>query len=110
MARNSVNQQITCFSVPREGFVENVVNNDKLDKKQLRVIAMLLTELEGWPEEKTYADNDPDNFRRVDADAIARTLGYKKSDVKCILEELVDLHIIQEGRSKTVKKGYRFTF
>ena len=110
MARNSVNQQITCFSVPREGFMENVVNNDKLDKKQLRVIAMLLTELEGWPEEKTYADNDPENFRRVDADAIARTLGYKKSDVKCILEELVDLHIIQEGRSKTVKKGHRFTF
>ena len=34
----------------------------------------------------------------------------KKSDVKCILAELVDLHIIQEGRSKTVKKGYRFTF
>ena len=110
MARNSVNQQITCFSVPREGYMENVVNNDKLDKKQLRVIAMLLTELEGWPEAKTYAYNDPENFRRVDADAIARTLGYKKSDVKCILEELVDLRIIQEGRSKTVKKGYRFTF
>lgn len=32
MARNSVNQQITCFSVPREGYMENVVNNDKLDK------------------------------------------------------------------------------
>ena len=110
MARNSVNQQITCFSVPREAYMENVVNNDKLDKKQLRVIAMLLTELEGWPEAKTYSDNDPENFRRVDADAIARTCGYKKSDVKCILEELVDLHIIQEGRSKTVKKGYRFTF
>ena len=44
MARNSVNQQITCFSVPREGYMENVVNKDKLDKKQLRVIAMLLTE------------------------------------------------------------------
>ena len=110
MARNSVNQQITCFSVPREGFIEHVVNNDKLDKKQLRVISMLLTELEGWPESKTYAENVPVNFRKVEADAIARTLGMKKSDVKCILAELVDLHIIQEGRSKTVKKGYRFTF
>ena len=50
MSRNSVNQQITCFSVPREAFLERVVNNDELDKKQLRVVLMLLTELEGWPE------------------------------------------------------------
>ena len=40
MARNSVNQQITCFSVPREAFLERVVNNDELDKKQLRVVLM----------------------------------------------------------------------
>ena len=110
MARNTVNQQITCFSVPREDFLERVVNNEELDKKQLRVILMLLTELDGCKEEKTYSDNDPANFKKVEADSIARTLGMKKSDVKCILEELVDLHIIQEGRSKTVKKGYRFTF
>lgn len=109
-SRNSVYQQITSFSVPREGFLEHIVSNEKLDKKQLRVILVLLTEIDGWPEEKTYNDNDPYNFKKVNASQIAITLGLKKSDVKCILEELVDLHIIQEGRSNTVKHGYRFTF
>lgn len=110
MTRNSVYQQITCFSVPRDGFLERIVHCDKLDKKQIRVIMVLLTEIDGWPEEKTYSENDPCNFKKVDAGQIAITLGLKKSDVKCILHELVDLHIIQEGRSNTVKHGYRFTF
>ena len=50
------------------------------------------------------------NFKKVDPAQIANMLGYKKGDVKCILEELVDEGILQEGGSNTVKHGYRFTF
>lgn len=41
MARYSVYQQIKTFTVPREGFLERVVYNTKLDKKTASCYAIL---------------------------------------------------------------------
>ena len=109
MARNSVYQQLTCFTVPRENFLNMVVYNENLSKKDLRVLMLLLTKLEGInPNQETYKDRD--NYIKISPGNIAKDLGLSKREVLNAIDNLLDEDIIQEGSSKTVKCGYRFTF
>ncbi len=106
---NSVNQTKTTFSVPREPFIEEVVCNKHLSKKDYRVCLLLLTHLSGYWR-GTGRTKDPGNYKSVSVSQMADTLGYSKSEVKECIRNLVDLRIIEADDSNTVKNGYRFRF
>ena len=109
MAANSVHQAKTVFSVPRESFMELIVCNKDLSKKDYRVCLLLLTYLNGfW--RGTGRIEDPGNYRSISFSQMADTLGYSKSEVKECVNHLLDMRILEEDNSCTVKNGYRFRF
>lgn len=109
MIAADVRQSKTVVSVPKDPFLEAVVTNKELSKKDLRVCMILLTELDGFHRGSKERD-DPLNFRAISVENIADTLRMSKSDVKESIRNLIDYQIIQRGDSPTVKKGYRFKF
>lgn len=108
--RNDVYQQKLTISIPREGFLNMIIYNEELSKKDLRVALFLITELDGCREKIRRTLDDPLNFKRVDPSRISVQLQMKKSDVKASLEHLVEEGILERGNSHTVENGYRFTF
>ena len=105
-----VYQQVNNVSIPKNGLIEFIIQNDELNKKDLRVCLMLLTELNGWVESSTGRQVDPQNFKKIDSEEIAETLGYSTSDVKASLKKLRREGIIERGNTQSVKNGYRFRF
>ena len=101
-------QQKTSFSVNRDSFLDRVVKNEDLSKKDIRVLLLLLTSLPGYCDRPTR--DDPKKFEAVHPKAIAKTLKMKKKDVEDCLEHLCELCIIEIGNSETIKNGYRLTF
>ena len=103
-----VYQQVNTFSVPREDFLQYILLNKDLSKKDLRVALILLTELDGAKMD-TKADNDT-SYRKVNVGKIADNLDLDKADVKKSLDTLCINYIIEKGNSINSKNGYRFTF
>lgn len=108
--RSDLYQQKTTISVPRDGFLNVVVYNEELSKKDLRVALFLMSELDGCREKVRNTLDDPLNFKRIDPSRIAIQLQMKKGDVKDCLTHLIEEGILETGNSHTVKNGYRFTF
>lgn len=117
---NTTYQQINTFSVNRNAFLEAVVYNENLVENDLRVICLLLTQLDGFRYQKVYHmkdgsekrswNNDPKNFKNIDIKKMAKSLNISKKEVKKSLERLIDECILECGSSPTVKDGYRFLF
>lgn len=113
MARSSVYQQQTCFTVPRDAFLRKVVCNKNLSKKDLRVAMLLLTKLDGINEkhQELYYRNDTRNgFMKVSVSKIADELEISKFDAKESMRTLEEEGIIEQGSNEVTKVGYRFTF
>lgn len=109
MANNlDTSQQKKTFSVNRETFLNKVVKNDNLSKKDLRVLLLLLTSLPGFYDKPDR--DDPRKFEAIHAKTIAENLGLKKKDVEKSIETLCYLDLLETGSSETVKNGYRLTF
>ena len=109
---NSTYQQKNTVSVRKKELREYVVFNKELNKKDYRVFLMLLTELDGYsaPKRRTYEDEDPQNFTKIDSEQIADYLDMDESDVKKSIKKLINEGIIEKGNTPNMKNGYRFTF
>jgi hypothetical protein len=106
-----VYQQKDTVSIPKNELLEWVVYNDKLGKKDLRIVLFLLTELNGW-KPSFYRNNTPDplNYKIIEKKRIADTLNMDVKDVKKSINTLVEVGILERGDSNSGKNGYRFTF
>lgn len=104
-------QQQYNVSIPRIMIAE-IASNDRLSKKDLRVILMLFTHLDGYSEPMSARANcpDPENYKRIDVENIADTLCMKKKDVKDSIKRIEKEGYIEKGSNNSVKGGYRFTF
>lgn len=101
------------FSVPRKYFLEEIVENDNLSKKEIRVFMLLMCYLNGYrpPKTKMRLDEyDPLNFTEINKAEMARTLRISKKDVSDAINFFVDINILEKGKNKSNRKGYRFTF
>ena len=109
----SLSQQQNTFSVPRKQFVQRIVKEKDFSKKELRVVLLLLSSLNGYrPPESSYRGDkkDPANYKSINKKQIAKKLDMTKWDVESAIDKLLDYGIIEEGTNDTSKKGYRFTF
>lgn len=104
--QRNVYQQKFTISIPRDGLINRVIDNDELTKNDLRVFLSLLTQLNGWTQGDTSQD-DPMNFQKIDEKKIARNLGLSKKKVEKSLDNLLDYNIIEEGSGKSIRHGYR---
>jgi DNA-binding MarR family transcriptional regulator len=86
------------ISINREGFTTYVVQDDRLSKKELRVICMLLTHL------------DSITPKEINMKTIADVLNLKKKDVEEAIVNLIEYEILEQSSSGSVKNGYMFTF
>lgn len=98
MARTKTYQYIETFSVNRERFLDTVVRNEELSKKDLRVIMHLMTFL------------DSTTYKEVSAKQIARDLNMSKKDVENSLESLKYEGVIDEGDTAHTSNGYMLLF
>ena len=105
-------QQVYNVSIPKEELLEAIVYNDNLNKRDLRICLMLLTELEGYPLHKSMNGDgqDPNNYKKIDAERIAKKLNMDVKDVKKSLKKLLKEEILEKGNTNNMKNGYRFTF
>ena len=104
-------QQLETVSVKRERIIDIATNLD-LSKNDLRVLLVLLSQLEGYNYPKTMhtEHKDPLNFKIIDIAAISDLLCLSKKKVKNSIEHIHDEGLIEEGSNETIKSGYRFTF
>ena len=104
-------QQMETVSVKRDKILDISTNLD-FSKNELRVILILLTQLEGYCVPKTMhgSHKDPLNFKIIDIDTIADSLCLSKKKVKKCIEHIHDEGLIEEGSNETINSGYRFTF
>lgn len=86
------------ISLNRHNFLERVVRNYDLGKKDLRVCLHLLTHL------------DSVSYKEVSKKQIAFDLSMSKSDVSKAIDNLIDYEVIEEGSSASVNGGYRLLF
>jgi len=86
------------ISVNRFNFLERVVRNNDLSKKDLRVCLHLLTHL------------DSVSYKEVSKKQIAFDLNLSKSDVTKSIKNLIDFEVIDEGSSASVDGGYKLLF
>lgn len=109
MANNrNIYQQTHTVSIPRKGLIKYIIKNQDLKKKDLRVILLLLTELDGY--EPVPRSTDPENFKRIDINHMSQILSVSKSDIKKTINYFCDMGVLEEGSSAGCSKGYRFTF
>ena len=86
------------ISINRLNFLNMVVRNNDLNKKELRVCLHLLTHL------------DSVSYKEVSKKQIAYDLNISKSDVSKSIETLIEYEIIQEGSSASVDRGLKLLF
>ena len=103
-------QQVHNVSIPKQPLLYNVVDNDALSKKDLRVCLFLFTILDGYREPSNGKSQDPKNFKVVFPDVIADQLDLSVKDVKKSLRILIREEIIEEGDANGVEDGLRFCF
>lgn len=105
----NVYQQKTTVSIPKQELLNIVVYNHNLNKKDLKIILLLLTEIDGWSEPENGKKEDPMNFKHISCKKIAKTLQMDTKDVNKSLSKLIDENILEEGISRSAS-GVRFTF
>ena len=105
----NVYQQTNTVSIPRTAITDIVLDVD-LSGKDIRVLMVLLTQLDGYSTPESGNGKDPLNFKKLDFNAIADVLDMSKKSVKKSISWLCDLGYLEIGCSDTVKDGYRFTF
>lgn len=98
MANVETRQCLATMSINRDRFMDVVVRNDNLSRKDLRVILHLMSFL------------DSVDFKRVHAKNIAGDLRLKKKDVEESIQNLLYEGIIDEGSTASVKNGLRLKF
>lgn len=91
-------QYKTTISVNRTTFIDTVVLNPNIRRKDYRVLLHLLTHLDSM------------SFREVSKKHIAETLGMTKSEVSEAIDNLIAEEILDIGSSATVKSGYKLLF
>lgn len=108
---SSTYQQRMNVSVNREKIVD-IATNLNLSKKDLRVLLLLLTQLDGYvpPKNQRSDTKDPMNFKKIDYKTLAETLNISKREVKSSVASLWNEEYLEQGSNDTVKDGYRFTF
>ena len=97
-SKKSTFQYKETISINRDNFLETVVRNDELSKKDLRVLLHLLTHLDSL------------NYRDVSKKQIAFDLNMPKKDVTYSIENLVEYGVISEGSSASVSNGLKLLF
>lgn len=111
MANNrNVYQQLYTVSVPKNELLDYIVYNQELNKKDYKIILMLLTELNGYSVSSNSKSDDPKNFTKIDTEQISSKLCIKESIVKKSIKKLIKEGIIEKGSTTNMKNGYRFTF
>jgi len=108
----SIQQYKRSISIPRQPFMDLVAYED-FSKKELRVLLLLLSSLNGYRPSKTKErgdSDDPRNFNEIDKAEIAKNLGMSTKSVNKAIDRFMDLGILEKGRNQHSKKGYRFTF
>lgn len=98
MARCNSFQYTKTFSINRENFLQTVVYNENLSKKELRVLTKLMTEL------------DCLNYKEIAKKKMAKSLNMELSDFKDALYELMEHGVIGEGASESTERGYKLLF
>lgn len=90
------NQKTVSYN--RHDWMNCVVRNEELTKKELRVLLHLFTHL------------DHKNFKEISPKQIGKDLNIDKDDVKDAIQTLIRMEIIEQGSSPSVKNGYKTTF
>lgn len=95
--------------------IDNVILNEDLSKKDLRIAILLFTKLGGYCVNDDIRLNDkrladPNNYSSINIESIAETLNIDKKDVKKSIKKLIKHGVLEDGSSATIKHGYRFTF
>lgn len=111
---NATYQQQHTVSIRRQKLID-IALLEELDTDDYRVFLILLTQLDGFKIPEPTATNsttfkDPLNFKKIDVEQIADTLGIKKKKVKKSIDLMYNLYLLEKGDNETVKNGYRFTF
>lgn len=113
MANNkNVYQQKENVSIPKKQLLE-ISKDIYLDETDLRVLLVLLTELDGFDDTihaRGPVKEDPMNYKLIQPEVISDTLDIKNKEVKRSIKHLLKADILQKGDSETVRGGYRFTF
>ena len=86
------------ISVNRDRFLERVVRNNELSKKDLRVCLHLLTHL------------DSVNYKEISKKQLAYDLDLTKSEVGKAINNLIENGVIELGSSASVDKGLKLLF
>lgn len=98
MASVRTYQNLQTISLNRRDWMDYVVRNEELTKKDLRVLLHLFTHI------------DHKVFKEVSLKQIANDLDISKKNVEESIQRLLDMEIIEKGSSASVKNGYRATF
>ena len=108
---NATYQQRNTVSINRDKLVEIAINPN-LTKKDLRVLVLLLTQLDGFTQPKVLRKDfmDPLNFKKIQYKRIAKTLNMEKRDVIDSVTNIWNEGYLEQGSNDTIEKGYRFTF
>ena len=110
-----VTETIIYKSHIRKQLIENLILNEELSKKDLRIAILLMTKLGGYGvnEDIRLSDKrliDPSNYVSIDILSISETLNIPKKEVKKSIKKLIKWGVLEDGSSSTTKHGYRFTF
>ena len=98
MARKNTFQYKEVISINRENFLEVVVRNENLSKKEMRVLMHLMTHLDSL------------NPKEISKKQIATDLNMKKDDVSDAIDALMCEGIIVICSSASVLNGYKLLF
>lgn len=86
------------ISINREYFLDVLVSNENLSRKDLRVILFLTTKL------------DSKKYTKVSLKNIANFLNLSKKDVEKSIDHLIEEDIIRQGSDDYVDCGYKLLF
>lgn len=86
------------ISINRQNFLDMVVRNDELTKKDLRVCLHLMTHL------------DSESYKEITKKQIAYDLEISKADVTKAIDNLIEYGIIRKGSSASVDGGLKLLF
>lgn len=110
-ANRNTKQYEHTVSIRREALLK-LSKNEKLNKRDYRVLILLFTQLDGFKGSGINGRDiqDPENYRKIDIKSMAKTLDMDKKDVKKSIKRLCKEIIIEDGSNDSVEQGYRFTF